>query len=158
AVVLFDIRDIGELDAQPALLGFRDVAAGGVLEVPEIAPERDLLLVGHRLVVEHQHRVAVHAGLDPGHLLAPEPAGQFGPRDLADENGVNLADAQRHCTSFLKLRASASVRTIGSPGVFVMRACERISASVRAGYSSALCKPSSSRASSTERLNGQHLL
>ena len=54
---------------QALVLRLGDVAAARVLDVAEIAGERHLLLVGELLVVEHQHGMLVHAGLDGRHVL-----------------------------------------------------------------------------------------
>ena len=52
---------------------------------PKLLRERHLLLVGDVLVVEHQHGVAVHAGLDGRDLVRAERLGDVDARDLADE-------------------------------------------------------------------------
>jgi len=63
-VVAIEVRDVRELDRDPAILGPGHVAAHGELDLAEVAAEGDLLLVAQGLIVEHQDRVANHAGLD----------------------------------------------------------------------------------------------
>ncbi len=99
AIVAVEVRDVGELDREAPILGFGHVAVHGRLDRAEVATERDLLLVAQRLVVEHEHRVAVHAGLDRRDLVGAERPAQVDAFDLADEERVQLADADRHVQS-----------------------------------------------------------
>jgi hypothetical protein len=73
-----------------------DVAAGRVLDLAEIAGEGDLLLVGDGLVVKDQDGVTVHPGLDRRDLVARQGLPQIHPRDLADENRMDLANGDSH--------------------------------------------------------------
>jgi hypothetical protein len=95
-VVLIEVGDVVHADRQPPLLRLGDVVAGGVLDLAEIARERHLLVVGQLLVVEDEDGVLVHAGLDGGDVLAAERLGEVSARDLADEDGMELADRDRH--------------------------------------------------------------
>ena len=56
--------------AEAVLIVLGNVAALRVFDLAEILRERHLLVVGDVLVMEHQHRVTVHAGLDRRSLLA----------------------------------------------------------------------------------------
>jgi len=73
-VVLAEIGDVGDVEGQPALAVLHDMAADGALDLAEIAAEGELLLVGDRLVVEHQHGVAIHPRLDQRRRVGAEPA------------------------------------------------------------------------------------
>ena len=63
----------------------RHVAARRLLQSAEIAGERALLIVGQRLAVEHQHRVAIHARLDRRHVAGVERLGDIDAGHLAGE-------------------------------------------------------------------------
>ena len=95
-VVAIEVRDVGELDREPALVGLDDVAVHRQLDLAEVAAERDLLLVGELLVVEHQHGIAIHAGLDRRDLVGLERPAQIDAADLADEQRMQLANLHGH--------------------------------------------------------------
>ena len=80
----------------------RDVA-GRLLQRAEVAAERQLLLVGEVLVVEHQHGVVVHAGLiaaasarDSGCVMSTPDTS---PAKNGRETGSIGRIGQRHCCS-----------------------------------------------------------
>ena len=64
SVVLVEVGDVGEGGGQAVLVRRAQARADGVLDVAQAAGEGELLLVVELLVVEHQHRVPVHAGVD----------------------------------------------------------------------------------------------
>ena len=66
------------------------------LELAEMAGEGELLVVGDRLIAEHQHGVAVHAGLDRGDLVAREGTAVIDAADLADKHRMQRPDRDRH--------------------------------------------------------------
>ena len=94
--VLAEVGDVVHAHGQALVLGLGDVAAAGVLQGAEVAAERHLLLVGEHLVVEHEHGVAIHPGLDGRHLVARERTGDVDARDLADEDRMDLAEGEAH--------------------------------------------------------------
>ncbi len=95
-LVLVQVRDVGKRGGQPQLVGRAQAGADGVLDVTQAAREGQLLLVVERLVVEDQHRVAVHAGVDLRDLLGGERAGQVETVDLGGEAGPDLAKRDAH--------------------------------------------------------------
>src|ERR1700730_2897021 len=98
-VALLEVRHVGELDAQAPVLRLGDVAADRGLDRAEVTAELDLLVVGHRLIVEHQHGIFVHAGFDRSDLLARERLGEVDAGNLAGKAGADLADADGHGVS-----------------------------------------------------------
>ena len=67
--VLVEVGEIRDAGAEPLVLAFSDMPRRVViLELPEMAGERDLLLVGEVLVAEDQHGILVHARLDRSDL------------------------------------------------------------------------------------------
>jgi hypothetical protein len=68
-VVAAEIGDVGDLGRQPALLLPVDPVRSRVFERPEMAAERQLLLVVDLLVPKHHHRKAVHALDNRGDLV-----------------------------------------------------------------------------------------
>ena len=81
---------------QALVLRLGDVAAARVLERAEVERERHLLLVGEVLVVEHQHGILVHAGLDGRHVLRRQRLAHIDARNLAEKKRMKLADRDRH--------------------------------------------------------------
>ena len=94
--VAAEIRHVVPPGLQALVLGLGDVAAAGVFERAEVAAERHLLLVGDLLVVEHEHRVAIHPRLDPRHLVGGERPADVDAGHFAHEHGMDLADGQTH--------------------------------------------------------------
>ena len=97
-VVLIQVRHIVHQRVEPLLIWPCDTAAGRILDLAEIAGEGDLLVVGDVLVVEHQDRATIHPRLDRPDLVARRGRPQIDARYLADENGVHLANRDRHRT------------------------------------------------------------
>ena len=67
-----------------------------ILERAEIPRERLLLFVGDVLAVEHQHRIAVHAGVDRRDFVTRQRLCDVDARDLADEHVMQLTNADGH--------------------------------------------------------------
>src|SRR6202035_2274583 len=76
-----------------------DMTAGRILDLAEVAGEADLLLVGDVLVVEHKDGVTVHPRLDRHDIAARQWRPQIDPRNLAGEDGVDLANRDGHRTN-----------------------------------------------------------
>ena len=58
--------------------------------------EGELLLVGERLVAEHEDRVRVHAGADLGERLGVGHLPQVDRADLGGERGMERAEPEGH--------------------------------------------------------------
>ena len=71
-------------------------AADRPLDPAEIAAEVDLLLVGHRLIVEDQYRVPVHALLDCRDVFWGQRLADVNSIDLSDEDRVDLTNRNAH--------------------------------------------------------------
>src|ERR1051326_1416323 len=95
-VVLAEVRDIVHQGVKPLLVRLRHIAAGRILDLAEIAGERDLLLVGDVLIVKDEDGIAVHPGLDRRDVLAWQRPPQIHPRDLADKDRMDLANGDSH--------------------------------------------------------------
>src|SRR6266576_3644506 len=95
-VVLADVGNISHFDRQPPVLRPGDIAADRTLDLTEIAAEGELLLIRDVLVVEGEHRVFVHAGLDRCDLIARQWLPEVDARDLADEDRMDLANTDGH--------------------------------------------------------------
>jgi len=94
---LVEVREIGDAGANPRIAIFADMAGRLVaLQLAEMPGERDLLRVAEILVAEHQHGVAVHAGLDRGDLVGRERLGTVDTADLTGKGRVELIDRDRH--------------------------------------------------------------
>ena len=63
-VVLVEIGNVADLDAESALIEPGHVVRGIEFDLAEALGKRDLLFVADALVVKHQHRMAIHAGMD----------------------------------------------------------------------------------------------
>src|SRR2546423_3428910 len=103
--LLVEVRHVDHALLEAILVVSGDVAALGILDLAEIARERHLLIVCDVLVAEHQHRIAIHAGIDRGSLLARQRLAQVDARNLADEYGMDLADREHgflHCRVFAR--------------------------------------------------------
>src|SRR5712664_2787137 len=90
------VRDVGEgLVAESAFL--HDGRTGFHVQCTiEALRERELLVVGERLVAEHEHRVLVHPGPDPVQRAAIGDAAQIDRGHLGGEVRVKLAERQGH--------------------------------------------------------------
>ena len=92
-----EVGEIAHARAQPALRRLADGARPHLLlERPECAAEGELLLVGDVLVVEHQHGVAVHAGVDRRGVRGAERLAEIEARDLAADDRVKRPDFEGH--------------------------------------------------------------
>src|SRR5215472_11853759 len=102
--VLVEIGEIGNAGPEPLILALPDMSRRVVvLQLPEMAGKRDLLVVGEVLIAENEHGKFVHAGLDRIDLLCAQRIVAVNPRNLADENRVERAD--RDCHSRYSLEA-----------------------------------------------------
>ena len=95
-VVLAEIGHVVHQRVEPLFVRLRDIAAGRVLDLAEIAREGDLLLVGDVLIVKHEDGVAVHPGLDRRDLVRGQRPTQIDPGHFADKHRMNLADRNGH--------------------------------------------------------------
>ena len=84
------------------------------LDLAEVFREFDLLVVGDVLIVEHQHRVTVHAGIDRGSLLAGQRLSQIDAGHLAGEHGMDLADREHGRASKFLLAAAIVEKRVAS--------------------------------------------
>jgi hypothetical protein len=91
-----EVGHVVHAERQAPVLELGDIAAARVLQLAEVAAERHLLLVGHRLAVEDEHGILVHAGLDGSHLLGRDGPGDVDARHLTHEHGADLADGDGH--------------------------------------------------------------
>src|SRR5204863_633594 len=67
--VLVEVGKIRDARPEPLVLAYSDMPRSVVVfELPEMAGERDLLLVGKVLVTKDQHGIFVHARLDRIHF------------------------------------------------------------------------------------------
>ena len=97
--VLAEIGDVVEAGLEPVVFLLRHRAAACILALTEIQREAHLLLVVDVLVVEDQHRVFVHGGLDLARLIRCERLSQVEARNLADKMLLKLPDGDRHGVS-----------------------------------------------------------
>src|SRR5271154_1538085 len=71
-----------------------------VLELPEMAREGDLLVIGQLLIAEDEYRILVHAGLDRGDRTAIERTAAIDARYLPRKDRMQRTDRYRHrCSS-----------------------------------------------------------
>jgi hypothetical protein len=101
-VIVAEVRHVVDQRIEPLLLRPGHIAAGRVLDLTEIAAERDLLLVGNILAMKHQDRIAVHPGLDCHGFIGRESPAQIDPRDLADEDRMDLPDRDNHWRNLVR--------------------------------------------------------
>src|SRR5438067_3944586 len=112
--VLVEVREIGNAGAEPLLVTAAEVSRGAVrLQLAEMAGEGELLVVGDRLVAEHQHRVTVHAGFDRGDLVRAERLAAIDAGYLADEHRMQWADRDGHYEAFAAGAAATISRMSG---------------------------------------------
>src|SRR5207248_5109898 len=87
---------------EPRLVAAADMTRGAVaLQLAEMTAEGELLVIAEALVAEHQHRVAVHAGLDRGDLVGRERLAAIDAGHLADEQRMEQGDRDGHAGSAL---------------------------------------------------------
>ena len=86
--VLIEIGDVAHLVTEAALVGTGHVVRGVELDLAEARGEGDLLGVGQRLIAEHQHGIAVHAGMDRRRARLIERGREIDVLDLARRTRV----------------------------------------------------------------------
>ena len=93
-----EVGDVAELQpvAETAIFRLGHLTGEGDLQFAEIAAEFELLFVGQGLVGKHQDGIAVHARFDRRHLVARERPRDVDAGHLADEDRMNLTDADVH--------------------------------------------------------------
>ena len=93
--VLVEVGHVGKGGGKPLIARGAQAGADGVLDVAQAPREGELLVVGDPLVVEDEHGVPVHAGVDrldlvgrqrPGHVDAFHFRGEA-QADLAGDDG-----------------------------------------------------------------------
>ena len=106
------VGHVGEGCGQPEVVGVRqaDTGAGaaGVFQLAEAAAEGQVLLVRQGLIVEHEHGVRVHSGVDRRRVLGRGWLTQIQALDFGGEARADLAGAERH--GRLSPRVSDSVK------------------------------------------------
>ena len=95
-LVLVEVRHVGERRGQSQLVGRPQAGADGVLDLAQATREGQLLLVVELLVVEDQHGVTVHAGVDGRDLVRGERPGQVETIDFRGEARPDLAKGDGH--------------------------------------------------------------
>ena len=95
-IVPVEVGDVGEGRGQPVVLRGPQARTDGMLEVAQALGEGELLGIVDLLVVEHEDRVGVHAGMDGGHLRGRERLTHVETVDLGGEGGAERADGERH--------------------------------------------------------------
>src|SRR5262249_28054627 len=92
-----EVGEVRDARAQPVLAARSNVTGALVaLQRAELEGERDLLLVGDRLIAKHEHGVPIHPRLDREHVLPIERLRNVDPRDQAGESPVHGANARGH--------------------------------------------------------------
>jgi len=95
--VFGQIREVGDARTEAVVLTLSDGAwRVVVLKLPEVSREGDLLLIRDILAAKHEHRIAIHAGLDRRRLLAADRSPQIDARHFGGENRMELSDCQGH--------------------------------------------------------------
>ena len=98
---------LSRLDTSAKVVGRRvfvggaQAGADGVLDLAQALGEGELLGVVDLLVVEHQHGVLVHAGMDRRHLVRRQRLAHVDAVDFACEAGADLANGDGHCPCLL---------------------------------------------------------
>ncbi len=95
-VVLVEVRDIGKGGRQAVFVGRAQAGVQRQLDLAQTAGKGELLLVVDVLIVEHQHRVSVHAGMDVGDLGGGQRLAHVDALDLAGKARADLADGDGH--------------------------------------------------------------
>jgi len=93
AVLLVHVRDVGDARVVDAALA---VLAEAHLEQAEALAERDLLVVGERLLGEDHHRVAMEGIAHLAEVALVELVGQIEPGDSRDEVSLDGRDEDSH--------------------------------------------------------------
>ena len=95
--VLVEVGEIRDARAEPMVLALSDMPRRVViLELAEMAGERDLLLVGDVLVAKDEHGIFVHARLDRSDLLWAERLAAIDTRNFSGKDRVERADRYGH--------------------------------------------------------------
>ena len=76
--------------------GRLQAGADGELEGAEALREGELLLVGEILVVEYEHGVPVHAGVNGGNVVRRQRLREIDAVDLSSEAGADLTNGKGH--------------------------------------------------------------
>jgi hypothetical protein len=95
-VVLVEIGHVGKGGGQTQSPRLAQARADRVLDLPQTAGEGELLLVVDRLVVEHEHRVPVHSGMDRRHLIRGQRLGHVDAFHFGGEARADLASDDGH--------------------------------------------------------------
>ena len=111
--VLIEIRDVAHLDAEPALVEPRYVVGRVQLDLAEASGECDLLFVGQWLLVEHQHRMPVHAGMYRRYLSRIERRAQIDAFDHRGEFVSDRVEPHGHLRVFANITRSGRGRHAG---------------------------------------------
>ena len=111
--VLIEIRNVAHLDAEPALVKPRNVVGRVKLDFAEASGECDLLFVGQWLLVEHQHRMPVHAGMYRRYLSRIERRAQIDAFDLRGEFASDRDEPHERLQVFAIITRSARGRHAG---------------------------------------------
>jgi hypothetical protein len=102
--VLVEVRDVAErLVPEAALLEGADPGFRVQLAVESLR-ERDLLVVGERLISDDEDSVFVHSRPNPSECLAIVNLAKIDPAHLGDEVLVELSECQGHASAFLPQR------------------------------------------------------
>jgi hypothetical protein len=95
--VLVEVGHVGKSGGEALIARGAQAGADGVLDVAQAPREGKLLVVGDQLIVEHEHGVLVHAGVDGLHLLGGEGGtGHVHAVDLRSEAGTDLTHRDGH--------------------------------------------------------------
>src|SRR5215813_4894603 len=95
-VVLIEIGNVGEGWGQTIFIRSAQTCADGELDRAQTLGEGQLLLVAKILIVENQHRIAVHARMDGLDIRRRQRLGQINAIDVSDKAGADLADGKGH--------------------------------------------------------------
>ena len=95
-LVLVEVGDVGEHGRQTVFVRLAQAITAGVLEFAESAAEGQVLLVGEILIVEDEHGMRIHRGVDGGHVLGRDGVAQIQAVDFGGEALTNLLGGERH--------------------------------------------------------------
>src|SRR5438046_4203713 len=112
-VVLVEVGHVGEGRRQPVLVGSAQAGADCVLELTEAPAEGELLLVGELLIVEDEHGVLVHPGMDRLDVGGGERPREVDTADFSGETGTDLASRDGHRRQPPRNRLSPAAHTGG---------------------------------------------
>jgi hypothetical protein len=101
-IVMPEVGNVVHQRIEPLFVRLGDVAAGGILDLAEIAGEGDLLLVGDILIVKDEHGVTIHPPVDCRDTVARQRLPQIDTRHLADKDRVDLTNGNSHRGELLK--------------------------------------------------------